>query len=98
MNSPRFLDPTSSEITEDIGHKEKEQYQGAMSDAKENQYKQLRYIQALDKEEDAQESELEAMVDMWACKTVLAHRKTRKKGKTFIEVKCVWNDINRSTS
>ena len=69
-----------------------------MSDAKENKYKQLRYIQALDKVEDAQESELEGMVDMWDCKTVLAHRKTRKKGKTFIEVKCVWNDINRSTS
>ena len=43
------------------GHKEKEQYQEAMSDAKENKYKQLRYIQAMDKEEDAQKSELEGI-------------------------------------
>ena len=54
MNSPRFLDPISPEITNDIGHKEQEQYQEAMSDAKENKFKQLRYIQVLDKEEDAQ--------------------------------------------
>ena len=98
MNSPKFLDPVMPEITEDIGHKEQEQYQEAMSDAKKDKFQQLRYIQALDKEEDAQGLDVEGMVDMWDCKKVIAHKQTRKKGKTYIEVKCIWNDANRSTS
>ena len=35
---------------------------------------------------------------MWNFKKVLSHRKIRKKGKTLIEVKCVWNDTTRLTS
>ena len=94
----------SPDIPVHLGEEEAQSYQETFVNNKKNDMEQLKYVQAVDTVEDGDDpvtSTMHKVVDegLWDCTRVEGHRVRHKGSKEPIwEVKCRWNDPNKSTS